>query len=191
MKKTLILGATALIGSLSYAAMAQTSDIPPAELTPTDPAPAPAPVEPVTTTQSETTTETLAEPTAGGNGAQVLRTQETDSDVTRDADGNVVSTSEPTETRTIQTVSTPSGNEHTLTKTMDADGNVTTSVTHERAERPGANDRAEKADRAERAERPEKAERAEVAERPERPERPEKADRAERPERPDRPGQGN
>lgn len=142
MKKTLILGATALIGSMSVLAIAQDATTPPAE------------------------------PTANGSGATVVRTSEI-IPVTNE-DNTTTDT-----TKTVQTVTTPSGNVNTLTKTTDVDGNVTTSVTHERAEHPGANARAERPERAERAERAERPERAERAERPE------------RPERPDRPGLNN
>lgn len=76
----------------------------------------------------------------------------------------------------VQTVETPSGHRHTITK---EDGSRAI-VTHEFADRP---ERAARADRPARAERPERPERPE---KPERPERPEKPDRPERPERPGR-----
>lgn len=82
-----------------------------------------------------------------------------------DADGNPVYQT-ATETVTLgftQTVETPSGNMHTLTK---QDGGRAI-VTHER---------------------PEKAERAERPEKPEKPERPERPEKPEKPERPGKPG---
>ena len=88
-----------------------------------------------------------------------------------DADGNPVFQT-ATETVSIgftQTVETPSGNAHTITKT---DGSRAI-VTHERPE---------KTERAEKAEKPERPER------PERPEKPEKPERPEKPEKPERPG---
>lgn len=75
----------------------------------------------------------------------------------------------------VQTVSTPSGNIHTVTK---EDGSRAI-VTHEFANRP------ERVARAERIERPDRPDRPQ---RPDRPERPEKPEKPERPERPNRPG---
>lgn len=87
-------------------------------------------------------------------------------------DENGVAVTETVTTGFVQTVETPSGNIHTITK---EDGSRAI-VEHQRAERP------EKAERVAKAERPEKPERLEKPEKPERPEKPEK------PEKPGRPG---
>jgi len=84
-----------------------------------------------------------------------------------DDDGNPVF--ETVTTGFVQTVETPSGNIHTITKEEGSRA----IVTHEFADRP------ERAARAERPERPEK---------PEKPEKPERPERPEKPERPDKPG---
>jgi len=114
------------------------------------------------------------EPTAGGNGAQVLREQgDILEQATDPATGEPLvdeTTGEPVMnvvgSQYTQTVTTPSGNVNTLIKTTDLDGNTTTTVEHYRPEK------AERIARAERAERPEK---------PEKPERPEKPEHAGRP----------
>lgn len=138
---------------------------------------------PVLAQDADTTEDTavdVAEPTANGNGAQVLRETE---EVT--VDGAV------TETVTTQTVSTPSGNVITVTTTTDADGNQITTVDRDLAAAPGRPETAGRPDlpaAADRAERPERAERPDRPERPERPDRPDRPDRPERPETPGRPG---
>lgn len=91
-----------------------------------------------------------------------------------DENGNPIF--EEVETGFTQTVETPSGIVHTVTK---EDGSRAV-VTHDRTGHANA----EKFARAERAERPAKPERAE---RPEKPERPERPSRPEKPERPGRP----
>jgi hypothetical protein len=94
-----------------------------------------------------------------------------DGKLVEDADGNPVYQT-VTETVTIgftQTVETPSGNVHTITK---EDGSRAI-VTHERPEK------AERADKAEKPDRPDK---------PERPDKPDKPDRPDKPDKPDRPG---
>lgn len=99
---------------------------------------------------------------ADGNPVQVLDDL---GEPVVDADGNPVYQT-ATETVTLgftQTVETPSGNMHTITK---QDGGRAI-VTHER---------------------PEKAERAERPEKPEKPEKPERPEKPEKPERPGKPG---
>lgn len=110
--------------------------------------------------------------TTPNNGAIVTRENtEEERDVLDENGDPVVNEDGTTQTETVttgftQTVETPSGNVHTITKEEGARA----MVTHERAERP------------QRAEKPEKAEK------PERPEKPEKPDRPEKPEKPERPG---
>lgn len=87
-------------------------------------------------------------------------------------DENGVAVTETVTTGFVQTVETPSGNIHTITK----ENGSRAIVEHQRAERP------EKAERVAKAERPERPERPEKPEKPERPEKPEK------PEKPGRPG---
>lgn len=86
-----------------------------------------------------------------------------------DEDGNLLF--ETVSVGFVQTVETPSGNVHTITK---EDGSRAI-VTHEFANKP---------ERVARAEKPEKPERPEKPEKPERPEKPEKPERPEKPARP-------
>lgn len=119
--------------------------------------------------QDQGTDGTEEAETAESNGAIVTRENvEEERDVLDENGDPVLNEDGTTQTETVttgftQTVETPSGNVHTITK---EDGGRAI-VTHERAERP------------EKAEKPEK---------PEKPERPEKPDRPERPEKPERPG---
>lgn len=69
------------------------------------------------------TTETTTVPTANGNGAEVSRTTET---TTATDDAGSVSTSASTQ----QTVTTPSGVTNTVTRAIDAMGDVTTKTEH-------------------------------------------------------------
>ncbi|NCU11149.1 MAG: hypothetical protein GXC70_03135, partial [Sphingomonadaceae bacterium] len=103
--------ATAMIGAIPMIAAAQDSGTPP----PPPPAPAPAPT--VTTT---TTSETLAEPTANGKGASVVRTRDTTTTTTTNSDGTSSSTVD--QVVNVQTVTTPSGNVTRVIKTTDANG---------------------------------------------------------------------
>ena len=129
-------------------------------------------VAPVALAQEDTGTDTdTTTETAETNGAIVTREAVTEEREVLDEDGNPVldadgnPTFETVELGWTQTVETPSGNVHTITK-IEGERAV---VTHEKAERIA------------RAERPAK---------PERPEKPEKPEKPERPERPDRPGRG-
>lgn len=71
---------------------------------------------------TETTTTTTV-PTANGNGAEVSRTTET---TTATDDAGSVSTSASTQ----QTVTTPSGVTNTVTRAIDAMGDVATKTEH-------------------------------------------------------------
>jgi hypothetical protein len=113
--------------------------------------------------------------TTQSNGAIVTRENIEEEREVLDDNGDPVLNEDGTpRTETVttgftQTVETPSGNVHIITK---EDGGRAI-VTHERADRP---------------EKPSKPERASKPERPERPEKPERPDRPEKPEKPERPG---
>ena len=159
--RKIILGISAAVLGISAVAYAQDagSDTPDTETADSD-APEAAPKGAVVT---RTTTTENGDPVLDENGEQVL-----------DESGQPVF--EQTETGFEQTVETPSGIVHTITK---ADGGRAV-VTHDRSGK-------EAIERPERAEKPEKAERPEKPERPERPEKPEKPERPEKPEKPGRP----
>lgn len=112
------------------------------------------------------------EPTANGNGASVVRTEtvltedttEIDpetGELLKDENGETVQVEVGTQYQ--QTVTTPSGNVNTLTKTWDLDGNQTVSVDHTRPERP---ERAAKLDKPDRPDKPDKPGKPEGAGRP-------------------------
>ena len=122
--------------------------------------------------QDEGATDTPEAEVVETNGAVVTRGALTEDRLIVDADGNPVldaNGNQQFETVEVpgfvQTVETPSGHVHTITK-VEGERAV---VTHEKAERVA------------RADRPE---------RPEKPEKPEKPERPERPEKPERPGRG-
>ncbi len=139
------------------------------------------------------------EPTADGNGAQVLRETADVTEEVLDAEGNPVLDEEGnpvvevTGSVSTQTVTTPSGNVNTQTRTFDADGNQTgVDVTHEQGDHGGgADSRAAAGSPPERPDRPTQPERPDRPDQPERPDRPDRPDRPERPDRPDRPDRPN
>ena len=125
-------------------------------------------VAPVALAQEEGGTDTDTTETVETNGAIVTREAVTEEREVLDDEGNPVldadgnPTYETVELGWTQTVETPSGNVHTITK-IEGERAV---VTHEKAERVAR------------------------AERPAKPERPEKPEKPEKPERPERPGRG-
>lgn len=168
MKKILLAGASAILAVSAAPALAQDDsdmgDTPEVEE-----------VEPVESGQP-------MEPTANGNGATVLRESGEITQQATDPETGELLFEEPAEGETegapimetvgtakTQTVTTPSGNVNTVTKTTDLHGNSVTTVDHVRAERP------------EKPAMPEKLERPEKPEKPERPEKPEKPDAPGRP----------
>ena len=127
-------------------------------------------------TPDATETETDAGD-ASSNGAIVTREETTEDVAVLDENGEQVldENGNPVyETRVtgwVQTVTTPSGITHTMTKTEAG----RTIVTHDRSGMA-------------RPEKVAKAERPQRAERPERPEKPEKPQKPEKPEKPEKPG---
>ena len=122
------------------------------------------PVEPVeeTTNGAIVTREALVEQATDENG-EPIPVLNADGTQATDEDGNLLF--ETVTTGFTQTVETPSGNVHTITKEEGSRA----IVTHERPERMA---RAEKPERPERPEKPEKPDRPEKPEKPERPEKP-------------------